>query len=109
MPGRGVHSSRRGDYGYITLEAMIAGKAVITVEDAGGPLEFVHSSKKTAWLSDRSLLPSRIALQAMADDADLATRLGQAAHDDYQSRDIPVGASCRGDSRRETKARRRSV
>ena len=29
------------DYGYITLEAMLASKPVVTVSDAGGPLEFV--------------------------------------------------------------------
>ena len=29
------------DYGYITLEAMLAAKPVITVTDAGGPLEFI--------------------------------------------------------------------
>lgn len=29
------------DYGYVTLEAMLASKAVITCEDSGGPLEFV--------------------------------------------------------------------
>lgn len=29
------------DYGYITLEAMLAAKAVLTTSDAGGPLEFV--------------------------------------------------------------------
>ena len=29
------------DYGYITLEAMAASKAVITAADSGGPLEFV--------------------------------------------------------------------
>lgn len=29
------------DYGYITLEAMAASKAVITAKDSGGPLEFV--------------------------------------------------------------------
>lgn len=33
------------DYGYITLEAMAAGKAVITMEDSGGPLEFVLDEK----------------------------------------------------------------
>lgn len=30
------------DYGYVTLEAMLASKAVITCADSGGPLEFVH-------------------------------------------------------------------
>lgn len=29
------------DYGYVTLEAMLAGKPVITCTDSGGPLEFV--------------------------------------------------------------------
>jgi len=82
-----VFTPQDEDYGYITLEAMIAGKAVITVEDAGGPLEFVHHQKNG--LVERPEPASLAhALQAMADDADLATRLGQAAHDDYQSRDI---------------------
>ncbi len=30
------------DYGYVTLEAFLARKAVITAEDSGGPLEFVE-------------------------------------------------------------------
>jgi len=30
------------DYGYITLEAMLSGKPVITCTDSGGPLEFVR-------------------------------------------------------------------
>ena len=29
------------DYGYVTLEAMLSGKPVITCSDSGGPLEFV--------------------------------------------------------------------
>lgn len=33
------------DYGYITLEAMAAGKPVITCTDSGGPLEFVVNEK----------------------------------------------------------------
>ena len=30
------------DYGYITLEAMLSSKPVITCTDSGGPLEFVE-------------------------------------------------------------------
>src|SRR5207248_706822 len=30
------------DYGYITLEAMLARKPVVTTTDSGGPLEFVE-------------------------------------------------------------------
>lgn len=33
------------DYGYVPLEAYLSGKAVITVADAGGPLEFVLEGK----------------------------------------------------------------
>ncbi len=33
------------DYGYITLEAFLSQKPVITARDAGGPLEFVEESK----------------------------------------------------------------
>ena len=32
------------DYGYITLEAFLAGKPVVTTTDAGGPVEFVEDS-----------------------------------------------------------------
>ena len=37
------------DYGYITLEAMLAEKPVLTTVDAGGPLEFVEHGK-TGWV-----------------------------------------------------------
>jgi glycosyltransferase involved in cell wall biosynthesis len=33
------------DYGYVTLEAMLAAKPVITCTDSGGPLEFVRSGE----------------------------------------------------------------
>ena len=33
------------DYGYVTLEAMLASKAVITCTDSGGPLEFLLPGK----------------------------------------------------------------
>ena len=29
------------DYGYVTVEAFLSGKPVVTTTDAGGPLEFV--------------------------------------------------------------------
>jgi glycosyltransferase involved in cell wall biosynthesis len=37
-----VFVPRDEDYGYITLEAMLAAKPVITCTDSGGPLEFVE-------------------------------------------------------------------
>ncbi|HEX2165265.1 MAG TPA: glycosyltransferase, partial [Thermoanaerobaculia bacterium] len=33
------------DYGYVTLEAMFAGKPVVTCSDSGGPLEFVRAGE----------------------------------------------------------------
>jgi glycosyltransferase involved in cell wall biosynthesis len=33
------------DYGYVPLEAFLSGKPVLTVRDAGGPLEFVEDGK----------------------------------------------------------------
>ncbi len=33
------------DYGYITLEAMLSSKPVITCQDSGGPMEFIHHEK----------------------------------------------------------------
>ena len=33
------------DLGYVALEAFLSGKAVLTTEDAGGPLEFVKDGE----------------------------------------------------------------
>ncbi|AQV96485.1 glycosyl transferase [Cupriavidus necator] len=40
---------RDEDYGYITLEAMLSSKAVLTCTDSGGPLEFVRH-EDTGWI-----------------------------------------------------------
>lgn len=37
--------SHNEDYGYVTLEAMLAAKPVITCTDSGGPLEFVNDGE----------------------------------------------------------------
>jgi glycosyltransferase involved in cell wall biosynthesis len=37
--------ARDEDYGYVTLEAMLAAKPVITCTDSGGPLEFVEDGE----------------------------------------------------------------
>ena len=50
---RRLYASARGvifppideDYGYVTLEAMLASKPVITCNDSGGPLEFVQHAE----------------------------------------------------------------
>lgn len=60
------------DYGYITLEAMLAAKPVITCSDAGGPLAFVADGD-----TGRVVAPSAAALADAIDD--LAARPAHAA------------------------------
>ncbi len=51
------------DYGYVTLEAMLCAKAVLTVEDAGGPLGFVLDGETGCVCA-----PSPAAVAAALDD-----------------------------------------
>ena len=63
------------DYGYITLEGMAAGKAVITARDSGGPLEFVED-QVTGFVSEPD--PSHLAeaMDRLADDRQLSLSMG---------------------------------
>ncbi|MDR1961148.1 MAG: glycosyltransferase family 4 protein [Gracilibacteraceae bacterium] len=65
------------DYGYITLEAMSASKAVITASDSGGPLEFVEDGK-TGFVVDPSPEAIAHAVDALAQSATLAEEFGRA-------------------------------
>ena len=40
-----VYTPKDEDYGFVTLEAFLSGKPVITTNDSGGPLEFVEDNK----------------------------------------------------------------
>lgn len=64
------------DYGYITLEAMAAGKAVITARDSGGPLEFVKNDYNGI-VADNTSESIAAAIDRMADDPNLAIRTGE--------------------------------
>jgi glycosyltransferase involved in cell wall biosynthesis len=70
------------DYGYVTLEAMLASKSVITCEDSGGPLEFVLSGK-TGLVTAPSPEGVAAAMDTLWQDRALAKRLGLAARDHY--------------------------
>ncbi|MEO6222236.1 MAG: glycosyltransferase [Vicinamibacterales bacterium] len=68
----------REDYGFVTVEAFSAGKAVVTVTDSGGPAELVVdgvNGRVTA--PDAAALA--VALAELASDAGLAERLGREA------------------------------
>ena len=71
------------DYGYITLEAMLSSKAVITCEDSGGPLEFV-SHLKTGLVAKPTAAALAEALDQLWQDRDLAAKYGRAGRERYE-------------------------
>jgi glycosyltransferase involved in cell wall biosynthesis len=75
------------DYGYITLEAMLSSKAVLTCADSGGPLEFVRNGETGIVVSAK---PTEIAagLDTLWQNRSLARSCGAAGRDLYQSLDL---------------------
>src|SRR5690606_19309673 len=65
------------DYGYVTLEAFLAAKPVVTASDSGGTLEFVADGENGfVCAPDAEALGTAIA--RLAADPPLAARLGGA-------------------------------
>jgi glycosyltransferase involved in cell wall biosynthesis len=75
------------DLGYVTLEAFLAGKPVITTADAGGPTEFVRDGVNG--LVGRDAAGIAAAIDVYADDAELAARHGHAGRATYEEK-IPT-------------------
>jgi glycosyltransferase involved in cell wall biosynthesis len=75
------------DYGYVTLEAMLSAKPVITCSDSGGPLEFVVDGE-TGYVVDPT--PEAIAecVNQLAGNRAHARSLGLAGKSAYLQRDI---------------------
>jgi glycosyltransferase involved in cell wall biosynthesis len=65
------------DYGYVTLQAFLAARPVITTVDAGGVLEWVVDGE-TGLVTDGSPDALGAAIDRLAGDRDLATRMGDA-------------------------------
>lgn len=63
------------DYGYITLEAFLSGKPVITHSDSGGPLEFVN--EKTGFVVDPDPKSIASAMDKLYEDRILAKKMGE--------------------------------
>lgn len=78
---------RDEDYGYITLEAMAAGKAVITVKDSGGPLEFIDH-EKTGLIMQTDPRELARAFDLVAEDKNIAIRFGEQAKRKLEKMDI---------------------
>lgn len=71
------------DYGYITLEAMLSSKAVVTCDDSGGPLEFV-SPRKTGLVTKPAAAALAEGLDELWQDRSLALKLGRAGRESYE-------------------------
>jgi glycosyltransferase involved in cell wall biosynthesis len=75
------------DYGYVTLEAMLSRKPVITCSDSGGPLEFVEDG-----VTGRVVEPQAQAIAEAIDglwaDRTGARRMGEAGFARYRSLDL---------------------
>jgi glycosyltransferase involved in cell wall biosynthesis len=72
------------DYGYVTLEAFLARKPVVTTTDAGGPLEFVDDAV-TGCVVDPTPEAVGAAIARLAGDRRTAQSLGDAGYDRVRS------------------------
>jgi glycosyltransferase involved in cell wall biosynthesis len=70
------------DYGYITLEAMLAQKPVITCADSGGPLEFVIEHQ-TGIVAEPTPEALAAAMDNLWEDRERARRWGEAGRQRY--------------------------
>lgn len=64
------------DYGFVTLEAMSSGKAVITATDAGGPTEQVEDGK-TGWIVEPKAAAFAQVMEKLSGGAMLAEETGR--------------------------------
>ena len=72
-----VYSPLDEDYGYVTVQAFLAGVPVITAADSGGVLEWVTDGV-TGFVTDGSPDAMGAAIDALVADPDLARRMGAA-------------------------------
>lgn len=75
------------DYGYITLEAMLSGKPVVTCKDSGGPLEFVLDGE-TGYVTDPEPEAIAAALSRLMEDPAHARTLGANGRARYEAMNI---------------------
>ena len=68
------------DFGYVTLEAFLARKPVVTCGDSGGPTEFVRDGVN-GFVCDPSPEALGAAFQRLAADRGLARTLGDTGFD----------------------------
>ena len=75
------------DYGYVTLEAMLSSKAVITCDDSGGPLEFLVPNE-TGFITQPTAESLAAAMDRVWEDRELARKFGRLARRHYDGLDL---------------------
>ncbi|MER3429418.1 MAG: glycosyl transferase [Pyrinomonas sp.] len=75
------------DYGYVTLEAMLSSKAVITCNDSGGPLEFVVD-RETGIISAPTPDALASAMDFMYESPNISAAYGKRGRERYEELDI---------------------
>ena len=75
------------DYGYVTLEAMLSCKPVVTCTDSGGPLEFVKDGDTGAVVAPDAL-ELGASLVRLSENPTHAVSMGKAGREDYLRRGI---------------------
>jgi glycosyltransferase involved in cell wall biosynthesis len=75
------------DYGYVTLETMLASKPLLTCTDSGGPLEFVRPGE-TGLVAEPSAESLAEAMDRLWTDRAQASSWGQEARAEYRRRGI---------------------
>jgi glycosyltransferase involved in cell wall biosynthesis len=70
-----VYAPAEEDYGYVTLQAFLAGKPVVTARDSGGVLEWVEDGV-TGLVTDGTPEGVAAAIDKLAADPELARALG---------------------------------
>ena len=83
------------DYGYVSLEAMLSSKPLITCEDSGGPLEFVEAGA-TGLVAEPTPAALAEAMDRLWEDRAEARRMGQAARERYAGMRISWDAVVEG-------------
>ena len=75
------------DYGFVTVEAFMCGKPVITCRDSGGPAELVRDGEN-GFVTDPTPEALAAAMRAVMDDRNLALRMGEAGAADGDGDDV---------------------
>ncbi len=75
------------DYGYVTLEGMLASKPLITCTDSGGPLEFVLH-QETGMVTEPTSSSLASAMDEIWENRTWASKLGKTGNEYYHSLNI---------------------